>query len=226
MNLLNILDTFQLNRIPSRDYGTDKNTWHTYISNFYEERFLPYKEQPISLLEIGIETGASLKLWGEYFSNAISIVGVDLSNGKLLPEFNSNATIIEGDAYSNDTADSLGDFDIIIDDASHNHQDHLKFFELYIQKLKSGGILVIEDIQRYEYFQDSEPVENLENNSNDLFDENIDFQTLVKEQWVGLITKFNEVCQANNLTNLSYEIVDLRNSSQRYDDLLFVITAS
>ena len=86
--------------------------------------------------------------------------------------------------------------------------------------------MVIEDIQRYEYFQDSEPVENLENNSNDLFDENIDFPTLVKEQWVGLITKFNEVCQANNLTNLSYEIVYLRNSSQRYDDLLFVITAS
>jgi hypothetical protein len=41
MNLQQILDHYELNRIPTRDFGTDKNTWHSYFTNFYEERFSP-----------------------------------------------------------------------------------------------------------------------------------------------------------------------------------------
>lgn len=234
MSLSNILNVHNLNRVPTRDYGTDKNTWHSYITNFYEERFLPYKDQSISLLEIGVETGASLKLWSEYFTNANSITGVDLTNGKLKPEFNSGATVVIGDAYTQETADSLGNFDIIIDDASNNHEDHLKLLELYIPKLNPGGIFVIEDIQNEGYFEDFTPVieEPDPNAEDDPFaeedspEEDSLFNAEPQTGWTGLISKFNEVCTTNNLTNLSYEIVNLRVKSGRYDDLMFVVTAS
>lgn len=230
MNLTEILNQHQLNRIPTKDFGTDKNTWHSYITNFYEERFFPYKDKSISLLEIGIETGASLKLWSEYFTNAVNITGVDISDAKLKPEFNSDATVIIGDAYSQEIANSFENFDIIIDDASHTHEDHLKSMKLYLPKLKSGGIFVIEDIQSERYFEDYIPVVK-ENNTEDTSDDPfVEEKTLFLDGeseigWVGLISKFNEVCVTNNMTNLSYEIVDLRSVSHRYDDLMFVVTA-
>jgi len=223
MNLQQILDHYELNRIPTRDFGTDKNTWHSYVTNFYEERFSPYKNETISLLEIGVETGASLKLWCEYFTNATTITGVDISNN-LKSEFNSNATIVIGDAYSQEITNSLGDFDIIIDDASHTQEDHLKLIELYLPKLKSGGIFVIEDIQNEAHFQDFTPVVE-ENPENDPFTNQENLFLNPETGWTGLITKFNEVCATNNMTNLSYEIVDLRSISRRYDDLMFVVTA-
>ena len=229
MSLSNILNVHNLNRVPTRDYGTDKNTWHSYITNFYEERFLPYKDQSISLLEIGVETGASLKLWSEYFTNSSTITGLDLTNSKLREEFNSNATVVVGDAYSQDIANSLGNFDIIIDDASNNHEDHLKLLELYIPKLNPGGIFVMEDIQNEGYFEDFTPVveEPAPDDEDDPFaEEDLLFNAEPQTGWTGLISKFNEVCTTNNLTNLSYEIVDLRVKSGRYDDLMFVVTAS
>lgn len=219
MNLVQILGQLNLNRPTFGDVGTDKNTIHSYVDGFYENEFASYKDQNISLLEIGVEFGASLKLWSEYFTNATSITGVDIDTSKIQPQFSTaNATVIKSNAYTQQVADSLGQFDIIIDDASHAHEDHLKLLELYLPKLNPGGILVIEDIQNPAYFDDFVP-EVVESP-----------QEVIPQQspWTGLKTKFDQVCQENNLTNLSYEIVDLVNSSgkYRYDDLMFVVRAS
>lgn len=219
MNLVQILDQCNLNRPTLNDIGTDKNTIHSYIANFYESEFLHFKDQNISLLEIGVEFGASLKLWSEYFINANSIIGIDIDTSKVLSQFHSdNVNIIEGNAYTEGVANSLDQFDIIIDDASHAHEDHLKLLELYLPKLNLGGVLIIEDIQNIGYLDDFVP------------------QQLGSSQeggpqqfaWTGLKTKFDQVCQENNLTNLSYEIVNLINSSGkfRYDDLMFVVRAN
>ena len=43
----------------------------------YENYFKDYKDSEIKILEIGIDKGASLRLWREYFSKA-TICGLDI----------------------------------------------------------------------------------------------------------------------------------------------------
>ena len=71
MTLKQILQDFNLQQ------DTDKDTTHCYIEQFYESAFEPYRSKKISILEIGISLGASLKLWKEYFKNSIHVIGID-----------------------------------------------------------------------------------------------------------------------------------------------------
>ena len=52
------------------------------------------------------------------------------------------------------------DFDIIIDDASHNLKDILITFSKLFQKLKKGGFYVIEDINQFHVFKELNPYKN------------------------------------------------------------------
>ena len=128
--------------------GTDKNSYHSYIENFYEKEFEPYKESKIDLLEIGIETGGSLKLWKEYFLNSKSVVGVDISDEKIDQRYKNIDGIIMhfGDAYDEKFSKKFKQFDIIIDDGPHTLESQLKSIKFYLPKLKQNGLFIIEDI--------------------------------------------------------------------------------
>ena len=133
-------------------HGTDKNTGHSYVSHFYEEAFLPYKDNEIDLLEIGIARGDSLLLWNEYFTNNKSIIGLD-NHDQISLEVRNNSKIkkIFTEAYNKQVADMLPSFDIIIDDGPHNLTSQCISIEIYLPKVKPGGIFVIEDVQSEEY---------------------------------------------------------------------------
>lgn len=148
MNLVEILCQFELNKTFDNISGTDKNTGHSYVDQFYEKEFLNYKNKNISLLEIGIDCGASLKLWSEYFINAEKIVGIDIGN-YIPPKYKNikNITYVFEDAYNERISNELGMFDIIIDDGPHTIESQIKSIQYYLPKLNKNGILVIEDIQ-------------------------------------------------------------------------------
>ena len=158
MKLVEILNKFNLDSdFLNEGYtegGTDKNSYHSYIENFYEKEFEPYKESKIDLLEIGIETGGSLKLWKEYFLNSKSVVGVDISDEKIDQRYKNIDGIIMhfGDAYDEKFSKKFKQFDIIIDDASHIYSDMLNNFKNFFKKVKPGGFYVIEDFNHYKYY--------------------------------------------------------------------------
>lgn len=64
----------------ARKYGTDKFTLG--YTRVYDNIMRRDKDNHISILEIGIFTGASLRMWHEYFRNA-KVCGID--NGRLVP---------------------------------------------------------------------------------------------------------------------------------------------
>lgn len=121
-------------------YGTDK-AQHGYCP-FYEKH-LPPRDAKIKLLEIGVKEGASLKMWAEWFPNA-EIWGLDLFEehkeedirGELL-SFNSppgNYVLKQGNQVDWRVLEELRkrEFDIIIDDGSHNARDQMiTFFGLF-----------------------------------------------------------------------------------------------
>lgn len=135
-------------------YGTDKGYPKSYVDEFYEDKFSPLIDSEITLVEIGVRSGASLKLWSEYFSKA-NIIGIDnLSdfNDHQVP-INENwtssekVTFIDADGYLQETIDKINDkIDILIDDGPHTLESHIKLLELYIPKMNNGGMIIIEDI--------------------------------------------------------------------------------
>ena len=147
MTLTEILSTDRV-LLTCGDYLTDKGTTHCYIEQFYESAFLPYRDKSISLLEVGISGGSCLYLWKKYFSNSSRIIGVDNRPHVIGPQFLSIPGVDQyyENAYSSEFADRMPALDIVIDDGSHVMADQEKFIELYAPKLKSGGVLVIEDI--------------------------------------------------------------------------------
>ena len=149
---LNIWDEVNLKIDPN--YGTDKGEPKSYIDEYYEENFKKYRGREITLVEIGVRRGASLKLWSEYFCKESKIYGLDNLHDKnvhsvpINEEWTSakNVEYIIGDAYTEEVSNKIGKIDILIDDGPHTFESHIKLLELYIPKMNVGGVIVMEDI--------------------------------------------------------------------------------
>jgi hypothetical protein len=146
MKLTEIIETNEY----IKQYGTDKESIHKYCSLIYQEIFEPAKDKKMDILEIGIQSGASLVLWNEFFKNSI-IYGIDNANFVKghFDQYPRIKTIIQN-AYNEKILTHLPLFDIIIDDGPHSLESQKKFISLYFNKLKKGGILIIEDIDGHE----------------------------------------------------------------------------
>jgi len=137
--------------LTSGGFTTDKENPHHYCSQIYDWLFAPYKDKEINLLEIGIANGGSMYLWNDYFPKA-AIAGIDkdkLYDHDIMARYERLCPII-GNAYSEELVSNLPELDIVIDDGPHNEETWTKFLQLYIPKVKPGGVLVIEDIHLLE----------------------------------------------------------------------------
>lgn len=131
-------------------YRTDKNDLHCYVDRVYEDLFRDVRHTTSRLLEIGVESGGSLCMWSEYFPNA-TVTGVDL---KPCPQVGHRGRIevVVGNAYDHATADGIpGGFDIVIDDGPHTLESMTFVLLEYLGKVRSGGVLVIEDIPDFNW---------------------------------------------------------------------------
>jgi hypothetical protein len=118
---------------------TDKGYAHRYWE-LYDLLFARRRDAE-TVLELGVYHGASLDVWREVFPTA-EIHGVDIK------PVATGAVLHVGDAYTEEMVDELPDCDVIIDDGPHTLESQLFVASHYTRKLKSGGILIIEDIQR------------------------------------------------------------------------------
>jgi len=140
---------------------TDKNNGHHYLG-LYNVLFNTKKLSAKNILEIGIGGGGgSIKLWHDYFVNAnitaIDILHIDtfyddLKNNERIKLFTSS------DAYNSDFfIDNILNcnikYDIIIDDGPHTLESMIKFIKLYRHLLADDGIMIIEDIQDWDWIQ-------------------------------------------------------------------------
>ncbi len=129
-------------------HGTDKSVQgHAYL-DFYERFFAELRTKPISLLEIGVFEGRSLRMWAEYFPNG-RIVGVDLDPSaakhaaeRILIEIADQSNVADlvnlGIAY--------GPFDIVVDDGSHLWDHQITTLQYLYPFVKAGGFFVLEDL--------------------------------------------------------------------------------
>lgn len=141
--------------------GTDKaSVWcgqpriiqgypHRYLP-FYEQFLAPLRGREITLLEIGVEHGASLKMWRDYFMQG-KIVGMDINPKDYIGER------IEVETGNQHVATDLerviakhGPFDVVIDDAGHDPDAQIFCFHFMLQHVKPGGFYILEDVAENE----------------------------------------------------------------------------
>ena len=130
------------------------------------------------------QPGGSLRVWKSFFKNA-NIYGADIDKNILFYEDRIKTYYV--DQGNIDSIKLLWqsvnekDFDIIIDDGCHRYEETIVFFENSIERLRVGGLYIIEDIlpsQRkkflkyfnsikftYKFINFSRPEKNPDNNS-------------------------------------------------------------
>jgi hypothetical protein len=136
-------------------------------SDFYSDLFLFSKNSVKKVFELGIGTvdkkkmynmsfvgenyqpGGSLRVWKNFFKNA-NIYGADIDKNILFQEERIKTFYV--DQGNIDSIKLLwqniseNDFDIIIDDGCHRYEETVTFFENSIERLRDGGVYIIEDI--------------------------------------------------------------------------------
>jgi SAM-dependent methyltransferase len=116
----------------------------------YEREIGHLFDEPIALLELGVQRGGSMLLWRDLFPHA-EIAGLDL-NLIDIPDDSGRISVYQG--FQQDTAllDRIAaevapdGFDLIIDDASHVGQyTAASFWHLFPRHLKPGGTYILDD---------------------------------------------------------------------------------
>jgi hypothetical protein len=139
---------------------TDKDTVHSYL-DLYETLLKSKKETAQNVLEVGIYQGGSIKLWHDYFVNA-TVHGLDIMKlENLWTDIKNNHRIIlhtSSDAYNNaffttNFLDKNIKCDFMLDDGPHTLDSMKQFIKLYSQIMTDDGILIIEDVQNYDWLE-------------------------------------------------------------------------
>ena len=129
----------------------------------YENRFDTIRYDVKKVLEIGVETGCSHRMWLEYFPNA-TIYGFDIFNEEdrsgycdiFREKMKDNPYLIRSVLFKGNQQDVNDlnrfvtlhgkDFDLIIDDGGHTMRQMQTTLTVLLDAVKSGGQYVIEDL--------------------------------------------------------------------------------
>ena len=140
----------------SRSYGCDKggrhliagDTCHEYTIA-YHERWKDRRASVRRLLEVGVNHGASLRMWQDYFPNA-EIIGLDIDPRTMFQEGRIRTFLCDQSNAASlyKVMNQLGDdkFDIIIDDGSHEPASQILTAQVLMPYLKKDGEYYIEDV--------------------------------------------------------------------------------
>lgn len=121
--------------------------FHNYLPHYWLH-FRDVRESVRSVVEIGVETDRSIRMWEEFFPNA-TIYGIDINPVCKQYESGRIKIFIGSQADTGFLNDCLRQMerapDIIIDDGSHRVDHQIITFNHLFSKLSTHGIYAIED---------------------------------------------------------------------------------
>ena len=120
-------------------YETDKLA-HDYCRR-YETHFADLRDQEITLLEVGVFRGGSLRMWADYFPRA-TIIGLDIDPLERVDTERVRTVVVDVNQY-----EAEEHYDIVIDDGSHHAADMVGALNRLWPFVKLGGWYVLEDLQ-------------------------------------------------------------------------------
>lgn len=122
--------------------------WIHYF-DIYHRHFSKFVGRKVHVLEVGVYSGGSLKMWKEYFGDDCHVYGVDIE-----PACRAYATdgiqIYIGDqgdrSFWARLKENVPTVDILIDDGSHRFEQQIVTLEEMLPHLSAGGVYLCEDL--------------------------------------------------------------------------------
>ena len=158
------------------EYGSDKanifklnqQPGHGY-SIYYEKKLETYKNKNLNILEIGSYAGASAAAFTKYLSKSkVYCFDVNTSNFKKKNEkinvFGidiNNQTKVQKTLNKIFSEQNFTQFDLIIDDGSHNLSDILISLKFFFKYVKNKVLYIIEDYKHPNYYKYNRNIDHL-----------------------------------------------------------------
>ena len=145
-----------------KKFETDKSP-HNIVKHrhpytpIYDLIFSTFRRRKINLAEIGIFYNSSINMWRRYFEFA-KIFGFDseknlIKNAELQnlkDAYYFQMDVKSTNSIKNNLLTLKTNFDILIDDSTHNFFDQVRIIKNFTHYMNTGGITVIEDIPEYD----------------------------------------------------------------------------
>ena len=125
--------------------GLQVDKWRHYFP-IYDRHLGHLRGTGPRVLEIGVDHGGSMQLWQRFFGWQAQITGLDINPAceNLADTLGrANTRIVIGDQSDPKRLEELGEFDVVIDDGSHNRNDQSVSFAHLWPKTKC--VYLIED---------------------------------------------------------------------------------
>jgi predicted O-methyltransferase YrrM len=143
--------------------NTDKSPLNKYghrhpYTPIYSLLMSRYRNANVRFSEIGVAGGASVGMWNRYFQNG-TFYFFDrdqnfLEHAKMLVPPHNNTfllmDVIKPESIKESLEKTGGNLDILLDDSSHNVNDQYHIIRQGYPYIKSGGMIIIEDVNRKE----------------------------------------------------------------------------
>jgi cephalosporin hydroxylase len=114
----------------------------------YGRFFGDLRGEPIALLEIGVDRGASIPVWEDFFTRA-SLAAIDIK--EKCRKFETSRTRVHigsqtDPEFLRQVSSESGPFDVVIDDGGHTMEQHFVSLTTLWPLLNAAGMYVIEDL--------------------------------------------------------------------------------
>ena len=187
--------------------------YHRHFSHFY------HSTKNIQMLEIGVQSGGSSRIWSEYFGKRLNLTGFDINPACTQFEDPSRGIhIVTGSQLKSGdivkVCQDFGPFDIIVDDGGHTTEMMIISFELLfnLECMKNGGVFVIEDTHTMQMWKGRQ---GMLYRGNDLYGHLADYQRRMVGYWTG---KWPKVHGPMNDTFISHLA-----ATHVYDSMVFFV---
>ena len=127
--------------------GKSCQKWAHYFS-IYETHLSRFRNQAITLYEIGVFRGGSLPLWKKWLGPLATIVGLDINpECRQFEERDCHIRIgsQSDQEFLTGVLTEFGPPDVVIDDGSHMQTDMMSTFAFLYPSLTNNGVYLIED---------------------------------------------------------------------------------
>lgn len=145
------------NWLLANEGGPVGDRWHEVMDTFHQHLHR-FQGKHVTVVELGVGSGASLAMWRHYFGTRAVIVGVDgRAHCRQLAAHLPNVTLVVGDpsdrAFLRRLADAVGPIDVLIDSGTGGGEQAggggagaAPFVELYDALAPGGGVYVGEGL--------------------------------------------------------------------------------
>ena len=128
-------------------HGRVVHRWRHYF-DIYHRHFSRFRGESITMIEIGIFNGGSLKMWKDYFGPKATIVGVDINPGCKKYE-EPGIEIVIGDQadpkFLQELSNRYPNFSVVIDDGGHRMDQQITTLEELYLPMHNDGVYLCED---------------------------------------------------------------------------------